>query len=293
MTNVFPMGVEISTAARSARELKLVSDLFHQINRVLPESQQLLTFPPDMPAREAVATLHARSFSQAPVMEGGTVLGVFSFRSFARRAAKCQYEEMAQQKLAPGDFPVEECIEQFEYARVSSEMKNVFDTMERDNGVLVGGPDRLLGILTPMDVLRYLYNVASPFVMVSEIELTLRALIRMILSPEEIITCAIRCLTKQLGSEDKVPKTLEAMTFDNLRLIVGHGETWSKFSPLLGANRNLVSAKLKQVGDLRNDLFHFKREISVEDHEVLAGHRNWLLLTAQKAEIRAAGGSDR
>src|SRR5688500_14684559 len=113
MTNVFPMGSEVSPATPTARELKLVSDLFHQINRVLPEAQQLLTFPPDMPARDAVAMLHARSFSQAPVMEGGTVLGVFSFRSFARRAARCQYDELTRQKVVPGDFSVEECIEQF------------------------------------------------------------------------------------------------------------------------------------------------------------------------------------
>ena len=163
--------------------------------------------------------------------------------------------------------------------------------MERDNGVLVGGPERLLGILTPMDVLRYLYNVASPFVMVSEIELTLRALIRVVLSPEEIIVCAIRSLAQHYGSEEKVPRTLEAMTFDNYRLIVGRDETWPKFSPLLGANKNRVKAKLQQIGELRNDLFHFKREISLEDHETLSEHRNWLLLTAQKAEIRAAGGA--
>lgn len=94
MTNVFPMGIEVPTAARTAHDLKLVSDLFHQINRVLPEAQQLLTLPPDMSAREAVAMLHTHSYSQAPVMEGGTVLGVFSFRSFARRAAKCQYEKL-------------------------------------------------------------------------------------------------------------------------------------------------------------------------------------------------------
>lgn len=289
MTNGFPMGIEVSAAVQTANELKLVSDLFHQINRVLPEAQLLLTFPPDMLAREAVAMLHARSFSQAPVMEGGTVLGVFSFRSFARRAAKCQYDEIARQKAAPGDFSVEECIEEFEYARITSEMKNVFDAMERDNGVLVGGPERLLGILTPMDVLRYLYNVASPFVMISEIELTLRALIRVVLSPEEIIASAIRSLAQHYGSDDKVPKTLEAMTFDNYRLIVGRGETWPKFSPLLGANKNRVKAKLQQIGELRNDLFHFKREISLEDHEILSEHRNWLLLTAQKAEIRAGG----
>jgi hypothetical protein len=50
-------------------------------------------------------------------------------------------------------------------------MSRVFDAMDRDNGVLIGTPERLIGVFTPMDCLRYLYSLASPFVMVSEIEL--------------------------------------------------------------------------------------------------------------------------
>jgi hypothetical protein len=67
--------------------------------------------------------------------------------------------------------------------------------MDRDNGILIGAPDRLVGILTPMDFLRYLYQVASPFVMVSEIELALRALIGRALRPDKIAEAAKRCLS--------------------------------------------------------------------------------------------------
>jgi Transposase DDE domain group 1 len=52
-------------------------------------------------------------------------------------------------------------------------MSRAFDAMDRDNGILIGTPERLVGILTPMDFLRYLYQVANPFVLVSEIELAL------------------------------------------------------------------------------------------------------------------------
>ena len=55
-----------------------------------------------------------------------------------------------------------------------------------------------------MDFLRYLYQVASPFVMVSEIELALRALIRSALSPEQIATAALRCLASAFKSPDHV-----------------------------------------------------------------------------------------
>jgi len=44
--------------------------------------------------------------------------------------------------------------------------------------VLVGHKESLEGILTPMDVLLYLRDIASPFVMLAEIEMSSDALSR-------------------------------------------------------------------------------------------------------------------
>jgi CBS domain-containing protein len=272
-----------------SRELDLVSELFHRINRIIPENQELLTISPDTTVRDAIALLRKHGYSQVPVVTGGEVLGVFSYRSFAHKAAGSTWQEVAQQKWAPGDLAVEECLERFEFARVTEEMRQVFDAMDRDNGVLIGTPERLQGILTPMDFLRYLYKVASPFVMISEIELTLRALIRLAVNQEELEACAIRTLAQLYGAE-KVPRTLEAMTFDNYKAIISHGDNWPKFEPILGGTRIRVAGKLKQLCDLRNDLFHFKREITLQDHETLDDHRNWLLLKAKQADVRRKTG---
>ncbi|RFC50800.1 MAG: CBS domain-containing protein [Verrucomicrobia bacterium] len=271
--------------ANLSRELDLVTELFHRINRIIPENQKLLTIPPEMPAREAIAILRQRGYSQLPVVIGGEVLGVFSFRSFAQKAADASWQELSQEKCAPGDIAVEECLERFEFARVTDEMRQVFDAMDHDGGVLIGSPEQLHGILTPMDFLRYLYKVASPFVMISEIELTLRALIRLAVNQEELTECAQRALAQLYGVE-KVPNTLEAMTFDNYKAIISHGLNWSKFEPILGSNRMRITAKLKQLCELRNDLFHFKREFTMQDHETITDHRDWLLLRARQAELR-------
>lgn len=168
-------------------------------------------------------------------------------------------------------------------------MRQVFDAMDRDNGVLIGTPERLQGILTPMDFLRYLYKVASPFVMLSEIELALRALIRLAVSQEELEACADRSLAQLYGAEN-VPKSLEGMTFDNYKTIITHGENWPKFESILGSNRTRIAAKLKQLCDLRNDLFHFRRQTTLQDHEALDDHRNWLLMKAKQADSRRKTG---
>lgn len=288
MTSPIP-NLRVLDETHLSRELDLVTELFHRINRIIPENQQLLTIAPDTNVRAAVALLRQHGYSQVPVVAGGEVLGVFSYRSFAQTATSFTWQEVTQQKWAPGDLAVEECLERFEFARVTEEMRQVFDAMDRDNGILIGSPEKLQGILTPMDFLRYLYKVASPFVIISEIELTLRALIRLAVSREELEECSRRTLAQLYGAE-KFPRTLEAMTFDNYKAIISHGENWAKFAPVLGGNRTRITAKLKQLCELRNDMFHFKREITLQDHEILDDHRNWLLLKAKQADVRRRDG---
>lgn len=268
----------------ASKELDLASELFHRINRIIPQEQSVLTISPTCRVREAVALMQRHNYSQIPVVENGEVLGVFSFRSFAQEAANATLDDWTKQRCAPGDLRVDEFLERFEFARVTEEMSRVFDAMDRDNGILIGTPERLVGILTPMDFLRYLYQVASPFVMVSEIELALRALIRIALTTEQIAVAAKRCLSSVYGSADKVPTSLEEMSFDNYQSLISHGENWTDLEPVFAGTRTRTSAKLKEVGAIRNDLFHFKREITMHDHETLAGHRNWLLSKIKQAE---------
>lgn len=178
--------LRVLTDSSAVKELDLASELFHRINRIIPQDQVVLKVAPSCRVREAVALMKKHGYSQVPVVENGEVLGVFSFRSFAQGAANATLDDWTKQKVSPGDLAVDEFLETFEYARVTEEFNRVFDAMDRDNGILIGTPDRLVGILTPMDFLRYLDQVASPFVMVSEIELALRALISLALIPEKI-----------------------------------------------------------------------------------------------------------
>ena len=267
-----------------SREFDLASELFHRVNRIIPELQSILAFPPSRRVRDAVREMLDNGYSQAPVMENNHVLGIFSFRSFSREAARTSLEEWNKQRCAPGDLTVDEFLEPFEFARVTDEMTQVFRAMDHDNGVLIGSPERLVGILTPMDFLRYLYRVASPFVMLSEIELAVRALIRCAMSDDDISEAAKKCLAACYGDVGNVPTSLEDMTFDNYCSLVSHGDNWKHFEPVLGGTRTRTSGKLREIGTIRNDLFHFRREMLVQDHQTLADHRNWLLNKVRQAD---------
>lgn len=267
------------------RELDLASELFHRINKIIPSDQSVMTIAPECLVRDAVELMQKNGYSQIPVVQRGEVLGVFSFRGFAKGTANTTLTDWTKQRAAPGDLRVDDFLEAFEFARVHEEMHRVFDAMDRDDGVLIGAPERLLGILTPMDFLRYLYQVASPFVLVSEIELALRALIQLAMNPEDMAMAARACLSAAYGSPDNVPTDLEEMTFENYRSLISHGENWKSFEGIFGGSRTRLSGKLKEIQGIRNAVFHFKREIRMPEHQTLSEHRDWLLSKVKQAEM--------
>lgn len=267
--------------------LESVTELFHRLNRVLPEDQEIVSVKPETPVEEALAILAKHGFSQVPVMLGRQVLGLFSYRSFSKSVMKMS-GEASDLKLNPRGMYVEDCIDRPIYARVTDEFRAWFDAIDKQDAVLVGDPNRLQGIVTAMDILRYLYGVASPFVLIAEVELSLRALIRLAVDREVLVECAKNCLKHY--KEGELPSELEHMTFNDYVQIIGDGRNWSHFEPIFKGDRVRTRAKLVQIRDLRNDVFHFRRELTAEDYEMLSALRDWMLLKATAAEARKEGG---
>ncbi len=264
-----------------------VTGLFHRLNSVLPTDQELVSVLPETPVQDALALLGKYGFSQLPVIVGQQVLGLFSYRSFSQAVIKLS-GDAKNQKFNPRDMFVEDCIDRPTYARVTDEFRAWFDAIDRQDAVLVGDPNRLQGIVTAMDILRYLYSVASPFVLIGEIELSLRGLIRLAVDREELITCAKTCLKHY--PEGKLPTDLEHMTFNDYVQIIGDGRNWDHFQPIFKGDRVRTRTKLERAGELRNDVFHFRREITIEDYEELSELRDWMLIKATAVEARKEGG---
>lgn len=267
-----------------------VTDLFHRVNSVIPDAQKLVTVEPEMLVAEALDLLEEHGFSQAPVVVGREVLGLFSYQTFSRAVISHARAATKNRKLDPLELTVEECMDSRpKFARVTDEFVEWFDVIDRSDSVLVGSPDQLQGIVTAMDILRYLYRVASPFVLIGEVELALRALMQMAVDGETLAACAHECLKDKYDTE-RMPTELHAMTFNDYIQIVGDGRRWDHFQPLLGGNRVRTRAKLEQLRDVRNVIFHFRREITLVEYETLAANREWMLRKVRTAEERQKEG---
>lgn len=281
---------EDTVAAVETEEDLTLTDQFHRLNNLIPADQRVETVRPGAPVAEAISLLERKNFSQVPVVEGNQVLGVFSFRSFAVRVA--QMTNIEDNLL---DLPVDEFIEESRFFHVDQDVRGILAPIDEGGSVLVGQPNRLQGIVTPVDVMNYLYAVASPFVLLQEIELSLRKLIAFSVEPEELRECIERSLEQHYGVED-LPTQLDELTFNDYIQIIGDGRNWPKFSVSFGNKedfyRKRTRAKLVEVREIRNDVFHFKDDVTISEYKytILSDFRDWLLVKTRTIEAQQGRG---
>jgi CBS domain-containing protein len=256
-----------------------LTSVFHRLSSVLPESQELLTVGPDMPAAEALKLMDEHGYSQVPIIHGGEVIGVFSYRSFSRGVAVAEY------RTHPGTLPVSEISEKVPFARLNDEFQSVIAALNENDIVLVGDDTKLHAVVTAIDILQYLYDVASPYVLAAEIELGIRALISRCVDADGLLYCAKTSLG-QFYEDGEIPKAVEGMTVNDYVQIIGDGRNWPKFETTFGGTRQSTRSKLERVRDLRNDLYHFKKSMTSDEYDELVGLREWLLLRVRLHQAR-------
>jgi CBS domain-containing protein len=271
------------STTRDGQPAESIVELFHMVKSLIPDGQKVVTVAPDTSVAAAIKMMQTDGFSQVPVVSGSAVLGVFSYRSLSHTLLD----------LGPIDtdfreLPVDVFMEQFAFVHAIDKWATILEMLDREDGVLVGNRDNLQGILTSMDVLVYLLRLASPFVMLAEIETSLRRIIEACVDQEALKQCVINSLSAKYTLED-MPTSLSSMTFNDYVQILGHGRNWPRFELAFGKGpwlRKQTVARLSQVRDLRNDTFHFKRQLDDDDHAILKQHRDWLEMKTRSFEGR-------
>lgn len=256
-------------------------EVFHRLNSVLPEEQEVVSIDPETAAGRALQIMREHGFSQLPVVSGDIVLGAFSFRSFALSVPPGGH-------IDPLALPVSEFLEEREFARPQSEFKRITDALDRDGCVFVGSPDGLVAVATTVDVLRYLLSVANVYVLLQEIELALRALLRIVAGSSQPAAWMHESLTRRPEQEQK--PQFEEMSFGEYMMILEKKTKWAELETAFGSARPTVIARFRKVNELRNVAFHFKREMTAEDHQALSAAREWLLVRLRILDQRRKGG---
>ena len=148
------------------------ANVFHRVNNVLPEDQEPLFISYNTPVSNALSLMEENNYSQLIVTTGEEVLGVFSYKSFASKLP-----EILVDKIDLNTFPVGEFIEQIEFIHIFEDIAKTLETIDKRDVIFIGSPTDFKGVLTPIDLVRYLYKQSKPFFLLGEIELAIKFII--------------------------------------------------------------------------------------------------------------------
>lgn len=250
----------------------MILDNFHRILNIIPEDQTILHIAPDTKVTDALRIMKKNNFSQLPVVFNGEVQGVFSYRSFAQGISKIHLSITKFENLI-----VENFLESLQFKTIHQSLEELIKILNNDDSVLIGNPEKLQAVVSSIDVLQYLYKVSHPFVVISEIELTLRVFIQSAFNDDELKTVMAECISKK-----NPPEKIEDLTFFNYIQIVLNENYWERFDNLFSDDKEIVEYRLRQIKDLRNKVFHFKGDLTIEDYEDLINSRDWFFIKAKK-----------
>lgn len=247
-------------------------ETFEQVGNVFPDEYNLEVLEADVSVSDALDRMARHRFNQLPVMERGLLIGVFSLWSLTEHL---RYEPRPDlDELYVGDL-----TENLPKVTVDDDLYEILKLLQRHEALLVGTPDELQAITTAWDVLDYFYRVARPYVVLREIERSLRTIIDECLEDDLFHHAVDRTLaTKYKNTNRKLPTTLSEMTFRDYATLIGSRVAWEHFEGILGRNRSFIQSRLGIVAEIRNEVFHFRNdELNVEDFETLIAERQRLL----------------
>lgn len=258
--------------------------LFQHVWELLPDDDPAL-LKPTSTVREALELMEGLDVAVVPVVSGKEVLGVFSYRDFSLGLRNTVYKK--------GDGILELCVEDFlvqpKYASANDALTELVTLFSQGQVLLIGERRNFQGMVTPADALRYFFKVASPYVILKQIELAIRELIRRSVSEERLATIAGEVLSKAYETRNlPIPTKLEDMSFSDYTSTLQYRKTWSEFLVAFGKNQDYCTARLKPLPELRNDVFHFRRELTAEEYEKLRDARDWLMTRMRVIETGGA-----
>ncbi len=258
---------------------------FMHIGRVIPPGQQVLTIPPTESVGAALQVMRERDYSQLPVMHGNRVVGSFTWRCFAYGV-----HVVPPAGTDPLATPVEDWLEDLQYVRPREELSAVLPVLAADGAVLVGDEDQLVAVVTLADVSDFLWATTEPFVLLRDVELAIRDLLRSACPTAEDLDRCIRDSGARFpaGAAGRVVGP-DDLTFGGLLHLLRHEDAYGRyFASAFGSNPALTLGQLQPLKEFRNRTFHFSDELTKEEYDGLVATRRWL---QRKLDLRRGVGA--
>lgn len=201
----------------------------------------VISVSPNSTLDEAITEMYLRDFSQLPVLAGPkSVKGAVTWQSIARarnRSTKASLRDAM--------------VEAREYA-YDTELIDVLADLQKFDFVLVKGPqNELQGIVTNADVVEAYGALATPFLLIGELDQILR---RVLINHVDIDTVRSICV----GDTGRPVDGFGSLTMFHYETVLRDADVWASLRwPF---DQKTLLKNLAELRDVRNDVMHFNRD---------------------------------
>jgi len=202
--------------------------------------------------QKAMTLMMANDYSQLPVMNSSnakTVDGIISWHSIGWATAKGKKIEK-----------VGDCLNS-EVVTLSYEtpILEAIETIRTKEVVLVQKNDKTIsGLLTVADIADEFFTLAEPFLLLGQIETSLRVLLGNRFTAAELKDI-------KFGADSRDPNSVSDLNFNEYIQLMRKGDNWRKLD--LPLDKDEFTKKLEEVRDIRNDVMHFSSDNLEPEHE--------------------------
>ncbi len=227
-------------------------DPSYRVGKISSANNLPVSVKPNASLLEAITLMHFKNYSQLPVMTTDReVKGVISWESIGARSA-----------TSITGLDVQSYMDDHHELPATASLFAAIKTIVEHNYVLIRGLDRkITGIVTATDIALQFEEISTPFLLLAEIENSIRIMISSKLTLADI---------KRSCSPEHLPanfSNVSDLTFGNYVKALENVENWQKIG--LKLDRVTFCAELNDINSIRNDVMHFdpdpltKRDLSV------------------------------
>jgi len=229
-------------------------------------------------------------FSQLPVVdEKGILLGMVTYESILR-AARSLNAKLDQ-------LFVRDAVMNAPCHYREDDLFDLLDELKLTNAVVIIEPEEyVIGVVTSYDAARFLRNRTEDLMHVEDIEFIIKELIKRTYAGEERLSSdgLEAAIARPLAQRNRQSGSKNTKAFEELNLgdyinLLLSRDIWKFCAPILNIEKESLSELLVKIRQTRNDLAHFRSEISPESRDELRYCASWLRSRYQEYEKEQGG----
>lgn len=220
--------------------------------------------------KDALVKMVSQDYSQLPIVdEKGRLMGVISEQTIVRRY-------FMSEGIPLFDLSVTHCMTKAVTLTPEDEVFDALGRLQDVLAVMIVEDEKPVGIVTYYDTTHFFRGVSEGLMYVEDIEMRLREIINRVCVTESQMTAA---LYKALGPDRRDPtkpsKSFDELTFNDYIQLITSKETWPLFEATVVHN-SLFREYMRKVRDIRNQLAHFRDDLTTLQKRILIESREWI-----------------